>query len=98
MKKRPVEMRLQTIERGIVLSGLTASSPKAVELSKPTRLKMATTTPSPRVLKEAPLNVNCAASRAKPCLPKTITQMSRMKKQENASSPSMTSVEILMSL
>ena len=35
------------IDRGMSSRGLMDSSPKAVELSKPTRLKIATTTPSP---------------------------------------------------
>src|ERR1700722_14985184 len=53
-KKEAVMMRLQMMERGMVLRGLTASSPKAVELSKPTKLNMATTTPMPKAMSDVP--------------------------------------------
>ena len=43
--------------RGIVFSGFFASSPNAVAASKPTKLKIATTTPSPRVESELPFSV-----------------------------------------
>ena len=65
IKKDAVMTRLQMMERGMVLSGLTASSPKAVELSKPTRLKIATTAPMPRVSSEVPLKLNWVVSIAK---------------------------------
>ena len=46
-KNAPVSSRLAMTARGMVISGLRASSPKAVAHSKPTRLKIATTTPRP---------------------------------------------------
>ena len=85
------------MDRGIVLSGFTASSPKAVELSNPTRLKMATTTPIPRLDSDIPPKSNCVVSGAGWC-PITIRQSTRMKKQEKASRPSITRVEMRMSL
>jgi len=45
-RNAPARIRLTMTARGIVFSGSFASSPNAVAHSKPTRLKIATTTPS----------------------------------------------------
>src|ERR1700744_1123363 len=57
---------------GIDLSGFLASSPKAVTQSKPTRLKIATTTPRQTLDQGSLATSNCAVSIARWCWPRTM--------------------------
>ena len=58
MKKTPASSAHCNTARGMVRSGSRTSPPSVVALSKPTKLKMESTSAGPSALKEAPLRWN----------------------------------------
>src|SRR5258708_4924379 len=98
MKNRPVAIKLHMMDSGTVRVASLVSSPNAVELSKPTRLNTATTTPRPRLDNETPVNVNWLESIASPCFPRTVRHKTMINRHDMHSKKSMTIVDTLMSL
>ena len=84
--------------RGIVFSGLRASSPNAVAHSKPTRLKIATTTPRPMSFRPWPAaGCHCAGSTT-PVFASARNASIRISATEMPSNTSIRIVENVMSL
>ncbi len=75
---KPVRMRLARTARGTLRSGLRASPPSAVALSKPTRLKMQATMARLVPWIPTPLSDSCAVSTVKPCENSTTPARLRM--------------------
>jgi hypothetical protein len=90
--------RLQTTAFGTVRSALRASPPRAVALSKPTRLKMQTTTARFMSFRPTPSSRNWFVSTCTPWRKSTTKHRARMSATEAASKTSINSDEIRMSL
>jgi len=81
----------------MTLSGSLASSPRAVELSKPENPKTTSTTPASAPLGVAPSSVSCDRSIANPVVAQTLAPRTSTKSRDTPSKVSMVLAESWMS-